>query len=195
MNRLLKFIAALALTVVTIFGTQLVANAHTDELVTYPEADSIVDGGYIPIEMTFAEPLMIMEDGSGHEIAVTDPNGDVVKLQCAIRTGVDSMTTTIASNEEGQHTVAWRSVSEDGHPVSGSFAFQVRAVPDFEVPANTNLMCPEGEPTDVDDPSVISQADDAEVDGLAGFLTVLAIALPLVAILGIIVVLIRRKKA
>jgi hypothetical protein len=56
-------------------------------------------------------------------------------------------------------------------------------------------MCPEGEPTDVDDPSVISQADDAEVDGLAGFLTVLAIALPLVAILAIIVVLIRRKKA
>lgn len=195
MNRLWKFIAALALTVVTIFGTQLVANAHSDELVTYPEADSSVDGGYIPIEMTFPEPLMIMEDGSGHEIAVTDPNGEVVKFQCAIRTGADSMATTIASNLEGEHTVAWRSVSEDGHPVSGNFSFQVRSVPDFEMPANTNLMCPEDEPTDVDDPSVISQAEDTDAAGLSGFLTVLAIALPLVAILGIIVVLIRRKKA
>ncbi len=195
MTGLIKFFTALALTIAGSFSLSAAAFAHTDELVTYPEADSVVDGGYIPIELTFAEPLMLMEDGSGHEVAVTDPDGEPVSLQCSVKADGSALTTQIAANTDGEYNVAWRSVSEDGHPVSGSFKFIVRAVPDFELPANTNLMCPQDEPTAVDDPSVISQGNIAEdADGSTGFIQVIAVAVPLVAVLAVAVVLIRRKK-
>lgn len=196
MNRLTKFFAALALTILASAGASSGAFAHSDELVTYPEADSTVDGGFIPVELTFAEPLMIMEDGSGHEIAVTDPDGKLVEFQCGIRAGGNTISTAIAANTDGMYSVAWRSVSEDGHPVSGSFEFNVKAVPDFEMPTDTNLMCPQDEPTMIDDPSVISQngAVAEDVSAGTGFFQVLAIAVPIVAVLALVVVLIRRKK-
>lgn len=155
--------------------------AHSDELKTTPNSGERVPGGVVAVELTFAEPLLKLGNGTGSEIVVKNELGDSVPLSC-IEQGKNILKLNAWAADPGDYTVIWRTVSEDGHPVSGNFGFSVissnQAEPSFTVCDNSAA------------PSVISQDELAEpatgefkvdtavvIGGTTGLLAVIGIAI------------------
>lgn len=100
------------------------ANAH-DELVSQsPAQGETVSAGVIDIMLEFSGPPLALEDGSGNEIFVTGPNGAIKYAGCLPIEGNFGVLTADL-DQVGTHTVAWRVVSSDGHPISGEFTFEI----------------------------------------------------------------------
>lgn len=100
------------------------ANAH-DELVSQsPAQGDTVSAGVIDIRLEFSDPPLALEDGSGNEIFVTGPNGAIKYAGCLPIEGNFGVLTADL-DQVGTHTVAWRVVSSDGHPISGEFTFDI----------------------------------------------------------------------
>lgn len=96
--------------------------AHTDETNTSPAAGETVGPGEQLIQVEFSEKPAQLPDST--EIVVVDSMGTKVPADC---TGVDgnSIYTNAFLATEGDYEVTWRTVAEDGHPVSGKFSFKV----------------------------------------------------------------------
>ena len=141
------------------------AFAHAELIGSSPEADSSV-ADVTEVSVTAGEELLdIGENAEGFVIAVSDEDGAFYGDGCVV---VDGATASmdIALSLRGTYTVAYRVISEDGHPVEGTFTF------DFEGDANeSNLVrfaerpvCGETPVTIVDEtsaptePTVISTA-------------------------------------
>lgn len=122
MKRISIAIAAIALALAG-FGA-LPASAHTDEVSASPAEATTVQAGVIPIEITFGEDLLQTEDNAGSDIMIQDANGSFVPVLCA---SVDGAVLSAEAElvVEGTATVYWRTVADDGHPVSGSYTFDV----------------------------------------------------------------------
>ena len=101
------------------------ASAHDEIQSSSPADGSAVSAGVIPIELTFGESVMETPDGSGTEISVIGPDGNEYADSCidSIQGGV--ITDSVDLDQAGEYTVNWRTVSADGHPVEGTFAFTV----------------------------------------------------------------------
>jgi len=129
----MKLISRLVL--LSLLLTPLPANAH-DQLVDQSPADGeLVTAGVVSIELTFNSELLSLA-GTGAEILVTGPDGDPMHPGCAV---VDQRRALldVDLDQPGEYKVAWRVVSSDGHPITGSFGFQLensagyQADPDF----------------------------------------------------------------
>jgi methionine-rich copper-binding protein CopC len=110
--------AALALAVV---GGTAPAQAH-DALASTSPADGTTittNPGKVSITLTNAPDTRI--PGS-NVIKVTAPDGHVVSKGDVT---VEGATLTVAAevDHDGKHTVDWRAVSADGHPIEGTFSF------------------------------------------------------------------------
>ena len=104
------------------------AQAHDTISSTSPEAGSSVEAGMIPIVLTFEEDVMQAPDNAGLEVSVVGP----AQAESTERTDgcIDSVeknviTETADIDLPGTYTVNWRSVGSDGHPIDGSFTFDV----------------------------------------------------------------------
>lgn len=104
--------------------------AHAVLVETEPPADSVTASAPAEIRLRFNEPVQLLRarllDAAGNELA--DPErsrtrGETVHLAPAAPLG------------PGLHTVSWRVVSEDGHPIAGSFRFAVGETADAPVAA------------------------------------------------------------
>ncbi|KEO85041.1 copper resistance CopC/CopD family protein [Tumebacillus flagellatus] len=98
--------------------------AHANLLKTYP-----FNGGYIAttperLTLEFSEPLepdligMKLYDWNGRQLDLGKPSVTPGKPQ-------EMQATVPSSLQEGTYTVAWSVISEDGHPVNGSYSFSV----------------------------------------------------------------------
>ncbi|MEY3560865.1 MAG: hypothetical protein RL068_17 [Actinomycetota bacterium] len=96
--------------------------AHEQLVEQSPGEGQVVEAGPIPIELIFTNDLLDL--GSGAEIVVTDPDGDILTMPCATINGAVA-NTLIDVDAVGTYLVAWRVVSGDGHPIEGSFSFEV----------------------------------------------------------------------
>lgn len=164
---------ALAVAALVFFGLGFgatAANAHAELTGSNPIADSVIGSMPPAVELTFGEKLMVMAGSeAANQITVTNEKGE----------RVDSKNTTVAERvasveiapdaAEGTYTVGYRVVSEDGHPIEGSFKFEVSVaaqsgaatpVPISELPedAPTAVIAPAPEPRGVND-------GDADLDG------------------------------
>ena len=94
--------------------------AHTDVAVTTPAAGSTVQSGLIDVTVSFEDAIVNL-DGSS-QIVITDADGTEMIGSCVV---VDKkvLTKQIAIYSPGVYNVAWRTVAEDGHPISGKFSF------------------------------------------------------------------------
>ncbi|TQM64425.1 copper resistance CopC family protein [Humibacillus xanthopallidus] len=115
MARVLSVLAVLA---VVLLGTPLTASAHDVLESTSPAAGSTVQRMPQSVTLTFTEaPLSI-----GTQVVVTGPSGAMQQGAPTIDGRV--VTQAIApSAPAGSYTVTYRVTSDDGHPVTGSFAF------------------------------------------------------------------------
>ncbi|MBX6358415.1 MAG: copper resistance protein CopC, partial [Micromonosporaceae bacterium] len=106
---------------VAMLGAPAPAAAHTVLLGTTPAEGSVVTTVTTEVTLTFSEPVRAQFT----TVAVTGPggraygNGDLSVRDNVVHQPVHPM-------GSGAYEVAWRVVSLDGHPVSGTFSFTVQ---------------------------------------------------------------------
>ncbi|WP_336696724.1 copper resistance CopC family protein [Curtobacterium sp. USHLN213] len=125
--RALLATAASAVTLAFVLVTAAPASAHDVLASTAPAADTTVGGDLDQVTLTFSEPPLAGLE-SGIVVSVTGPDGAEVG---AGSVDVDGSTLRTAADltAAGSYTVTWRSVSVDGHPISGSYRFTSTGAP------------------------------------------------------------------
>lgn len=98
------------------------ATAHDDVIDQFPAPGSQVEAGLVEIKLDFSNELLDL--GSGAEIIVTGPDGNPATATCADLSGTLATAQTDL-DQAGNYTVAWRVVSSDGHPIEGSYSFEL----------------------------------------------------------------------
>ena len=178
MKRILSTAATLSLSLAALLGGASGAWAHSDELKTSPEQGSTVEAGRIPIILTFGEELLVGDESISHEVVVTNEAGDILPALCASAEGFELSTAT-ALDQPGTYLVTWRTVSGDGHPVSGSFDFKLVNTTDYDAATDAVDACISSsiaEPMVIAEPS--AAADNTDTLGwlVAGGLLLLGAA-------------------
>jgi methionine-rich copper-binding protein CopC len=172
MKPLLSCFAALSLSVAAVIGVSGPAWAHSDELKTSPEQGSTVEAGRIPITLTFGEELLTGDDSISHEVVVVRENGEPVPALCASADGFD-LSTAASIDQPGKYVVTWRTVSADGHPVDGSFDFNVVNNTDYDAASDAVDACvttqmTEGEPMVISAPPAANSENSAVTAWILG---------------------------
>lgn len=96
------------------------ALAHSENQSTTPADGAVLDASPEVLAMTFDEPmrltLVLLTDADGAEIEVqrTDDMAPVTEFEASP-----------AEMGPGAYTLQWRGLSSDGHPMDGSFSFQI----------------------------------------------------------------------
>jgi methionine-rich copper-binding protein CopC len=99
------------------------ASAHAELLGTTPGAGSVLSRAPTAVVLTFDEPVQ----PQGATIVVTAPDGSRVAAGAAVLAGNKVRSSIPSRPAAGTYTVAYRVVSDDGHPVEGQFSFAARA--------------------------------------------------------------------
>jgi methionine-rich copper-binding protein CopC len=114
--------AALTLIVALVLGTAFAAPAlaHTSLKSSNPKKGATVES-LDSVSLTFTEavsfPVVLLRDAGGHEYHDGKPKVDGPTVTQKVGGPLAS----------GKYTIAWRVVSEDGHPVQGEIPFTVKA--------------------------------------------------------------------
>ena len=103
-------------------GSALPAYAHTELANSIPAAGVTVATTPGSVQLNFTEPI----DAELADVVVRAPDGRNLAVGPARQSGPGLMQPITASPEAGQVQVAYRVVSLDGHPVSGTFTFRVQ---------------------------------------------------------------------
>ena len=109
------------------------ATAHDDVIDQVPAPGSQVEAGLVEIKLEFSNELL--DIGSGAEIVVTAPDGSLAPATCAALNGTLASAQTDL-DQAGTYSVAWRVVSSDGHPIEGSYNFEVLNTSGYVASAN-----------------------------------------------------------
>lgn len=136
--------AALVLLLLTQLVGAAPAAAHAALLETAPGADQLLDEAPREVVLTFSEPVGTVLGGS----RVVDAQGGrvddgAVSQRSDRRVVVLGLRTDL---QQGTHLVQWRVVSEDGHPITGTFAFSIGVETDIsglagpDAPAGPRLL-------------------------------------------------------
>lgn len=178
------------------------ASAHAELEASNPIADSVIGAMPENVELTFGETLMVVEGSTdANQVTVTDAKGKRVDNK---KTVVADRTASVAINKdaaEGVYTVAYRVVSEDGHPIEGAFKFEVSvAAQSGEAPIATPVPIgeePDGAPTAVIAPApdaTLYNAEDAAEPGPNALPWILTSITVVAAAIGAFIVFRRRSR-
>ena len=129
-------------------------DAHTHLLSTNPVNGAEVTTELSSISLTYGGQI---EEGSFFEI--TSSEGQNIEVE-AFTVGDRVLTGSLAQPlENGAYTVAWTSISEDGHPLTGEFSFTVNVhIEEQTAPTDeqeTEVIAEQNEPTEKNTPSNI----------------------------------------
>lgn len=113
-------VLSMLLAVLSSLATALEASAHATLRSMAPAAGSTVTTAPTQVVLTFNEPIST----SFATVTVTDAKGGSVTAGKAVVSG-ETVTQKLEPVGSGRYTVAFRVVSEDGHPVSQKASFTV----------------------------------------------------------------------
>lgn len=120
-----RFLAAIAAALLIVIGAAGSATAHSALIGTTPADGETLATAPAAITLQFnEEPLDGMVD-----IAVTDSTGAIVATNTAAVTGTEVALPWPGTIGAGDYTVAYRVVSADGHPITGTFTFTYTSEP------------------------------------------------------------------
>lgn len=105
-----------------VLGLAPPAQAHATVLSTDPAAGAVLAEAPDTVGITFTEPVSTLPDGA----SVVDASGAAITSTASASGAVLSIALTGAV-PDGTLVVAYRVVSEDGHPISGTLIFSVGA--------------------------------------------------------------------
>ncbi len=123
--------------------------AHGQIVTSYPLMDSVSSPTPSQVWIEFDGQLQQIEGEVVNTLKVTDSTGLVVSSEEAVIEGAKISTQVSDQSVGGVFTVQYRIVSEDGHPVEGSYTFE--ASPGFEA-------------TEMIEPSTSATASDNQTD-------------------------------
>ncbi|MDQ0316294.1 copper resistance CopC family protein [Amorphus orientalis] len=115
-NGALGAFAAAAMSVAVLSG----ASAHSKKETTTPPDGAVLEAAPQSIGMSFDKPMRITlirltgADGESHDLERTDDMAPVREFEA-----------TPGDLAPGTYTVDWRGLSDDGHPMEGSFSFEI----------------------------------------------------------------------
>ena len=116
--RRLATVIAGSLVALTISGA---ATAHSRQEGTVPKDGAILASAPPAITIRFDKPMRVTlieltnADGAAFALERTDAMAPVTRFEA-----------TPVPLAAGRYTVRWRGLSEDGHPMSGRFSFEIR---------------------------------------------------------------------
>jgi methionine-rich copper-binding protein CopC len=114
-----RILLALGLAAMALLGLASAAEAHSGVREVVPADGSSVSVPPKQVRVVFTEN--VLEDTA--RMRVTGPQGEI---PIQVDTAGPTVTGTLGQAlTDGSFTVLWRVTSADGHPISGSFAFQV----------------------------------------------------------------------
>ncbi|MDF9716665.1 copper resistance protein CopC [Nocardioides sp. ChNu-153] len=116
--RLLAAALAIALLLLAPLGLAAPAQAHASLVASTPEDGATLEGAPTEVALQFSGEVR-----APAYVVVTGPAGDVVDGDPVI--DGDTVTQPLGDGIEGGYTIAYRVVSEDGHPISGQLTYQV----------------------------------------------------------------------
>ena len=171
------------------------AAAHDEVLSTSPEQNAVLESAPEQIELSYSGEIMDI----GHQVLVTGPDGQSVTEGPLERDGSQVVQPLAeAGSEEGTYQVVWRVVSSDGHPIEGTYTYEVGDGADTTTApslSSTPTEAPTGEGADSSDGS--AQAQDAAAQENSGGLTGWAVTATVVvalAVIGLLAVMSRRHR-
>ncbi len=139
------------------------ALAHDALVGTDPPDGAVLDAAPTQVVLTFSA----QQTPVGAEVVVTCADGAAWSDGEAVVSGVTVTQALRPGVPDGPCTVAWRSVAQDGHPVTGSFGFEV-AAPRPEPTPSEEEPSPSEEPASVEptaDPTPTEPTPAQEPDG------------------------------
>ncbi|MGN7477317.1 copper resistance CopC family protein [Solibacillus silvestris] len=164
------------------------AAAHTYLDTTNPEDGAVVVEPLQSIALTYAGKI---EEGSTFKVVA----GNGEQFETTSITLVDGVLTGTFENPlpNNEYTVQWNSISEDGHPLSGQFAFTVD-VPVTEEIAEEEDSAEQAEVEDTtqNDSAEPSAADEDDKSKISPLMIIGGILLLIIAVS--IITLVKRKK-
>ena len=117
-----KVIASLAILAMAL-ATAPSALAHAQVSSTLPKAGSVVRSWPERIWVEFDGNLINLAGKNVNLLTVKDASGKNLKLSNVTSSGARLSAISVKPTKFGMVQVSWRVVSEDGHPVSGSYSF------------------------------------------------------------------------
>ena len=118
-GRVRRLLGVLACVIAAVGLSAAPAAAHDELVGTTPADGSTVDTAPDRIVLTFAEPAVAL----GTEMAVTGPDGTNLATGDVQLVGSTVVQALADLRPAGAYRVDWRVTSDDGHPVTGTFAF------------------------------------------------------------------------
>ena len=103
-----------------------VASAHAEIAKTSPTKNAILSQPPKSLWIEFGESLLTLDTKVVNTITVTNSQGKRVDKSPTIISGARATTKISGVLKKGKYLVTYRVVSEDGHPVKGSYYFSVK---------------------------------------------------------------------
>jgi len=103
-----------------------VASAHAEIAKTSPAKNSILTQPPKSVWIEFGESLLTLDTKVVNTLTVTNSKGKRVDKSPTIISGARATTKISGVLKKGKYLVTYRVVSEDGHPVKGSYYFSVK---------------------------------------------------------------------
>ncbi|GAA2266401.1 hypothetical protein GCM10009853_019510 [Glycomyces scopariae] len=97
------------------------ASAHAAATETTPGSGAVLDAAPSEVVVEFNEPVTPVDAGTG----VVAPDGDRADTDVVRSDDGTQITIAVDADLEGTYLVGYRVVSDDGHPVSGTFTYSV----------------------------------------------------------------------
>lgn len=159
------------------------ALAHDSLVGQFPAENQVVEAGVFDVKLDFSADLMNIEGSDAAEVVITGPlpSQEIQSTSCAEISG-RQVTIKTELAVAGRYQVGWRVVSEDGHPISGSYEFEVVNSSDYQPQGFEGAGCPK----------LISEQSIAEQNQDSINYLLLWISLPLIG-LGLLLFLWPRK--
>lgn len=132
----IAFFAGLLLLTTSVIGGAVPAFAHAELVSTDPVDGAVLESAPESLTLNFDSSLL---DGMV-EVAVSNSTGEIVSGFAVESTGTRATAAWRADLPGDRYTVAYRIVSQDGHPVTGSLSF---SYPDLTTVAASAVAAPE----------------------------------------------------
>jgi copper transport protein len=102
------------------------ASAHAEIAKTNPTKNAILTQPPKSVWIEFGESLLTLDTKVVNTLTVTNSKGKRVDKSPTIISGARATTKILGALKKGKYLVTYRVVSEDGHPVKGSYYFSVK---------------------------------------------------------------------
>lgn len=168
------------------------ALAHDEVVATTPAAQASVATPPAAVELQLSSPPQAL----GTEVRVTAPDGSLVSVGAPEVRGTTVRQPLSDGLPAGGYTVEWRVTSGDGHPITGSSAFNVTAAASPSTPATPSAAqaAPDTAPDDAGAGTTVGEASatqPAPSSSSTGLLV--AVAVLVLALAGLVLWRLRRR--